>query len=81
MSKPYIEQEYLDFLDLLKETKSIKSNRENWLAKDILYHIVGIYEEEWIALRYYKRDWNYKFQFAYGLWLAYKNGWIELRKK
>ena len=77
------EKEYETFLETLKGVTSIKCNRENAMDGDLLYHVLHIYDREWVALKYYgkhKQFWHYRFEYAYGLWLSYKRGWIELRK-
>lgn len=76
--------EYYDFLEKLKNVKAIKCNRWNAMSGDLLYHVLDIYDDEYIATKYYgkhKQWWHYRFFNAYQIWNYYQQGWIELREK
>ena len=60
-------QEYLEFLELIETITAIKCNKPNIMDGDLLYHVLDIYDQEWVALKYYgkhKQHWHYRFEYA-----------------
>jgi hypothetical protein len=73
-----------EFLELLKTTKAIKCNHPNVLAGELLYHVLAIYDDTVVAVKYFgnhKQWWHYQFYDITTLFLFYNRGWIELRNK
>jgi hypothetical protein len=71
-----------DFREKLKTTTAIKCNKPNALHGDFVYHVLAIYDDEEVAVKYFgkhKRWWHYTFFPIDGLFYYYLNGWIELR--
>ena len=70
------------FFDKLKASKAIKCMRPNIMSGRLLYHILGIYDNTAVAVKFYgahKRYWRYGFYTVDKLHLYHKNDWIELR--
>jgi hypothetical protein len=71
-----------EFLEKLKKAKAIKCNRFNIMDGELLYHILAIYDDEAVAVRYYgkhKQWWHYEFYNVIELKIYFENCWIELR--
>ena len=71
------------FLGKLKASKAIKCEKHGVMHGRLLYHILGIYDNTAVAVKFYgahKQYWRYGFYDVYQLYLYYKNDWIELRK-
>ena len=71
------------FFDKLKASKAFKCKRPNIMSGRLLYHILDIYDNTAVAVKFYgahKQYWRYNFYDVYQLYLYYKNDWIELRK-
>ena len=74
----------LELCEKLNTTVAIKCNRWNAMDGDFLYHILAIYEDEWVAVKYFgkhKQWWHYTFFPITYLFMLYERGWIELRSK
>jgi hypothetical protein len=73
----------VEFLEKMKSTKSIKCSNSNALSGDLVYHILAIYDDEEVAVKYFgkhKQWWHYTFYNIELLFLLYEKGWIELRE-
>jgi hypothetical protein len=73
---------YDEFLEKLTNAKSIKCKQWNVMDGDLLYHILDIYDKEYVATKYYgkhKQWWHYRFYDARMLFVYYQNEWIEVR--
>ena len=71
-----------EFREQLKITATIRCNQPNVMAGDLIYHILDIYDDEEVAVKYFgkhKQWWHYTFYSISALFLFYKKGWIELR--
>ena len=50
--------------------------------RNYLYHILGIFDGEQIAVKYFgkhKQWWHYEFIHAWSLYQDYKNGYIKIK--
>ena len=71
-----------EFLEKLKTTVTIKCYYPNALAGDLLYHILAIYDDVEVAVKYFGRHkqwWHFTFYSVEVLFQFFQNGWIELR--
>jgi len=74
---------YEEFLEILKNVSAIRVARWNIMNGELLYHILDIYDDEAVAVKYYgkhKQWWRYAFYNVWQLKRWYEKGWIELRK-
>lgn len=71
-----------EFREKLKTATSIKCNHQAAMAGNLLYHILAIFDDEVVAVKYLggNEPWlHYAFYGIGGLYRFYLNGWIELR--
>lgn len=70
------------FYEKLAKASKIRCNRRAVLQGEQVYHILGIFDDNWVALKYYdQRDriWHYFFTEARLLWQYLQDDWIGLR--
>jgi hypothetical protein len=74
------QQETEEMLKLLEGKTKFKS--KDTLLGDYLYHILGIFDNEQIAVKYFGKHqqwWHYKFIDAWSLYQDYKRGCVEIK--
>lgn len=76
------DQEALDvMLKLLDGKKTIRFNGSS-LHAGYLFHILGIFDEEQVAVKYFGKHrqwWHYQFFDMWDLYFAYQNGNLEIK--
>jgi len=75
-------QEYYDFCKQFKTGVKFRINRWNAQNGEYLLHVLDNYDEDNIAVKYFgkHKNWRYDFMDGYLLWLYSKDGWLEFVK-
>jgi hypothetical protein len=69
------EQELKEFSKLIVPGRQLKD-------KTYLYHVLGIFDDEWVAVKYFgknKRRWFYEFENMYHYYIFYKDGHLTIK--
>ena len=65
----------------IKEMNEMLSNAKSFRYDGYLYHVLGIFDDENVAVKYYgkhKQFWHYEFMDSYFLYLKYRDGLLTI---